>query len=705
MRFSLLNKHIPEQKRQEGFTLIEMLIIAPIVILAIGGFVALMVTMVGEVLVTREESTLTYNTQAALDRIEQDVRLSTQFLVTTGTLTTPQGSDDATAAFSNTSNTLLLSTLATDKNPTDISRGLVYLDNQPNPCSGDKRYNRVLLNKVIYYIKNGSLWRRTVVPDWTLTSGQSTTVCSAPWQQDSCTPGYTASLCQTNDEKIMDNITSLGVQYYAAVGDTSTITADQATRAATINVTITSSKTVSGGNTASNTANIRVSKLNDIDTTQLPPASPVVTHSGETPDSVEFTWAPVPTATAYQVQYSVNGGQTVKQTLDAATTKYTVNGVRNDSITIKVSAFNNAGSSAPSTDTATVPNWITLGLTDDFAQYSASYNKAAFSKTASGRVFLKGLVKYITKDSTGNVPASIPTSNTNIIGNLPEGYRPSAKLVFQVLTSPNAAARIDVYPNGDIVVVANGNSSWVSLDTISFLPSGQPYTWNAANYNSTNNWSDWDTTGATYERVHSTRDNLGRVNMQGLARAGTNTSNTTIFTLPSSAYYPNITASSGSLHFPAGGNGYAEFWVWYDGDVVKRGPQTSSYLGLQALFYPGTSGSWTPIPFASSTTTSPNPPWVNYAGSYPTLACTKGSDDVVTIRGLIKSGTPTTSVEAATLPSACPAPATADGMPRLVMMAASNDDVGRIDITSAGKIYVVAGSTNWIAVNMSYLSN
>ena len=34
--------------KQSGFTLIEMLIIAPIVILAIGGFVALMVNMVAK---------------------------------------------------------------------------------------------------------------------------------------------------------------------------------------------------------------------------------------------------------------------------------------------------------------------------------------------------------------------------------------------------------------------------------------------------------------------------------------------------------------------------------------------------------------------------------------------------------------------------------------------------------------------------------
>ena len=670
--------------RQSGFTLIEMLIIAPIVILAIGGFVALMVNMVGEVLVTREESSLAFETQQALDRIEQDVRLSTQFLVTSGAQTSPQGSDDNAAAFSNASNALLLSTLATDKNPADVSRGLVYIANQPNPCGGDQRYNRVLLTKVFYFIKSGSLWRRTVVPAWNTNSAETAdanTVCTAPWQVNSCSPGYTnTTQCKTNDEKIMDNITALNVQYFADAGGTTPLTAAEATSSGSINVTINSQKTVSGGNVVTDSGNVRVSKLNDIDTTQLPPATPTVSSNISSPNTAEFTWQAVPTATAYQVGYQINGGPWVTQTVDAATLNYTVSANRNDSISFRVASFNNAGSSAYATVSATIPSWYGLQFTSPWVNYTnnTNYHTAGFTKTSNGRVFLKGLIEI-------SPTAGAVTNST--IGRLPEGYRPEGKLVFQTVTSPNVAARVDIEADGDIIAVT-GDGSWLSLDSISFLPASQPYVWNNVTYNASASpiWSNW---GSPYENVRITRDTIGRVNLQGLARAGNNTSNTTIATPPSTAYNPTK-----SLHFPAGANGFGEFWVWSDGDIVKRGPQTSSYLGLNTIYYPSTLGTWTSI--------TPISPWVNYndaAGSYPQLACTKASDGVVTIRGLIKSGG-VTNVTAAKLPAACTPPDK-----QTAMVAASYDDVGRVDIMSNGDLIIRDGATNWFALNMSYVAD
>ena len=115
MRFTLPTN----KKRSEGFTLIEVLIIAPVVVLAIGGFVSLIVSMVGDVLLTRDSNSLTFNTQRALDRIEQDIRLGTQFLTTTDSLTAPQGSNNnftGNAPFTNsTANTFIMSSVTTDE--------------------------------------------------------------------------------------------------------------------------------------------------------------------------------------------------------------------------------------------------------------------------------------------------------------------------------------------------------------------------------------------------------------------------------------------------------------------------------------------------------------------------------------------------------------------------------------------------------------
>src|SRR5690349_7114651 len=187
-------------KLEKGFTLVEILIIAPVVIIVISGFVALMITIVGDVLTTRDQSNMSYEIQDGLDRIEQHIRLTTQFLATSGTQVAPQGSDSnftGTAAFSST-NALIMGGLATDKNPVDTTRKLVFYAKQPNDCNGQEIYNRVFQSKIMYFIKNGSLWRRTVMPDFnTNVTADDNTVCLAPWQQNSCSPGYSlATRCQ-----------------------------------------------------------------------------------------------------------------------------------------------------------------------------------------------------------------------------------------------------------------------------------------------------------------------------------------------------------------------------------------------------------------------------------------------------------------------------------------------------------------------------
>ena len=63
-----------------GFTLVEMAVIAPIVVLLIGAFIALIVNLTGNVMSARGKNVLVYDTQDALSRIEDDVKLSSTFL-------------------------------------------------------------------------------------------------------------------------------------------------------------------------------------------------------------------------------------------------------------------------------------------------------------------------------------------------------------------------------------------------------------------------------------------------------------------------------------------------------------------------------------------------------------------------------------------------------------------------------------------------
>ena len=65
---------------KKGFTIVELLVVAPTVILAIGAFLVVIIAMVGEAVSTRSLNALTYQTQDALNRIDQDVKSSIGFI-------------------------------------------------------------------------------------------------------------------------------------------------------------------------------------------------------------------------------------------------------------------------------------------------------------------------------------------------------------------------------------------------------------------------------------------------------------------------------------------------------------------------------------------------------------------------------------------------------------------------------------------------
>lgn len=251
-----------------GFTLIEVIVIAPILILTLGGFIVALVAMVGDTLATRDSNTMLYEAQSTLDRIEQDIRLSTTFLSTTGTLPSPQGSTapgiNGTAAFiAAANNNLLLSTLSTNVNPLDPDRKVVYYGGtgQPYGCGNLESYNAPFPTKVIYYLNSGSLYRRTVIAPSTLTAGQANTVCYTPWQQNSCTPGTTGGVCQTQDADLMDNIKTIDLKYYASPTSTVDLGPSGAAGATTVAITITTEKTTSG-QTIGNSTTARFTRLN-----------------------------------------------------------------------------------------------------------------------------------------------------------------------------------------------------------------------------------------------------------------------------------------------------------------------------------------------------------------------------------------------------------------------------------------------------------
>lgn len=675
MHYSLINKK--SSQSATGFTLVEMLIIAPIVILAIGGFIALMVTMVGSVLSTRDQTTMTYQSQDALNRVEDDIRLSAQFLTTTGTLVSPQGSNDGTAAFTNASNTLILYTLATTKNPSDSSRELVYYENQPNACGAQQTFNQVLINKIIYYIKNGSLWRRTVMPAYNTNATPDTeTVCTAPWQQDSCSPGYSiATRCKTNDIELMKNVSTLDVKYYSNSSSTVDLTAAGAAAASSVKVTVSGSKN-SAGHTVGTTQSTRATRLNvsvqpptiiPLQFTQHP-ADKAVIH---TDTNVAFSASASLARATFQWERSINNGAflPVAGATSATYTLPTVNlGMTGDRYRAVATADNETVTSNPATLTVTI--WGDMDFGPGFSNFQDTYSINNYSwlgytRTTAGVVMLKGMVKKSTAIAAGD-----------LIGTLPAGSRPSGTLIFQT-SSANASSRVDVNALGEIRVQV-GNAGWVSLEGINFIPAGTSYTRNPLTL--VNSWVDY---GGSFPTPTYVMDSVGRVNVQGLVKNGTITDNTQIVNnLPASA------RTGEYLHLPSRNSAFGLIGISPTTGIVAKGTGTNNYTTLNSLYYPASFGSWTNLALQYG--------WVTYSAGFASPQYAKGADNIVRLKGLVRAGTTTDGTVIANLPAGY---RPKDGSRALIGTVCNPNVYCRIDVLPNGNVELYFSNNGWTSLD------
>ncbi len=331
-----LNKH----QHSQGFTLVEMLVVAPIALLVITGLIGLMVVMVGDTIVSNSKNEMTFNVQNALDVIETNVRLSVDFPNTTGNLIAPQGKDGVNAPFLTTDGSLILGTVATNNNPIDPNRELVYYT-QPFGCGADSFKNQLFYTTTVFFVKDKSLWRRTYVP----TPPGSLALCSQPWQVNTCSPGYlaTATQCKANDSELVRDIKSFSVKYYQNPEDTVPITAINSPNATSLSVSIETEKEVVG-RTISNMSSRKVVKIDSRDINLSPPSAPVI-GSSSARSTANFFWPGVATATSYIIEYNINGGSWIKATDNTTETSFYATSTVGDTVTIRVYARNSTGTS------------------------------------------------------------------------------------------------------------------------------------------------------------------------------------------------------------------------------------------------------------------------------------------------------------------------------------------------------------------------
>ena len=676
----------------------------------------MIISLTGEVLSSRGSNSLAYDVQDAINRIEQDVKQSTSFLAVNSVVidatNQAQSADNGTNTtnFANTGNgatsgnVLILNSVATNGNPVNTGSRNVYLSDQPNNCTDATLYvkNRPMTYNIVYFTKNNSLWRRTILPS-NYNSGTSTgpVRCGDPvWQIPSCAQGYSSSFCKTLDEQLIANISSINfdLSYFVSAGSSSPITtavdaySSDATRATalkaatSVGVSISVSKTIAGRD-ISREATLRASRLDsnatDFAIPSIPasaPAAPTIASTVTDGHVVTFTWPQVPNATSYDLQYRINGGAwqtpTGTQNIPNSSRSYTVTaGNHTDVVEAQVrseaTCTTGACASAYASNSITIPLWAPLILQNGWTTYGNGYSTPSYTKTSAGVVIIKGLIKQ--------------GENASIIATLPADYRPATAkpIMFQTASSngTDAGVRIDVRGNGEIISEL-ANNAWLSLNNINYMAAGTTLT----NLSLQNSWVNYDTT--TWSGAAYNVDSLGRVHTQGLIRSGSTTFLNTIATLPS-------TYASQYSHMPnVNSNAYSHLSYDTSGNILfKYGG--NSFLGVQAMYYPtsaratGTTCTtqWCNLTLQNS--------WVYYGSPYTSPQYTKSSDGIVMVKGLISSGANYATI--ADMPEDfCPEE-------RLLFTVVGDNAYARVDVipypSTGCYLYAYTTSSSWTAID------
>ncbi|MDO8335251.1 MAG: prepilin-type N-terminal cleavage/methylation domain-containing protein [Candidatus Saccharibacteria bacterium] len=254
-------------KYQRGFTLVEVAIVAPIMILVALSIVAILITLVTSTIRPNATSMLMQQQEKAFDVIESDINNSYVYISSTsssGFLSSlPSGfTDSSPSDYSSPpsgTTVLRLQTFNQIVNPSDTTGTKVIpaFKDTNTSCSNttDMTANNIVPIVIIYYVKNNVLYRRTLTYNYASTPPQTCGTKLA--KQTTCSTG-----CTSEDLALVtaDKIDTFSVDYYTGINN-NTLTNNDPTLGKSAKVTI-GATLQAGGDAVSYTSSIRASRLN-----------------------------------------------------------------------------------------------------------------------------------------------------------------------------------------------------------------------------------------------------------------------------------------------------------------------------------------------------------------------------------------------------------------------------------------------------------
>ncbi len=208
LRFTQVRvSHPTVNQRNRGFTLVELLVISPIIMVVVLATVTFLFNEYGNLTQQNGQLNLQVEAQNILFSLQDDIWYANLFTSDINSnLSDPYAPQGGWT--SNTSpQTLIISTPALTKNHRDPARTPVYLNESTCTPPDGNGVNSALYDSVIYFVSGTNLYKRI------LTAPANLAVCGTPFNQQTCPPANASQSCPA-DKLMSDHLSTFTVTYY-----------------------------------------------------------------------------------------------------------------------------------------------------------------------------------------------------------------------------------------------------------------------------------------------------------------------------------------------------------------------------------------------------------------------------------------------------------------------------------------------------------
>lgn len=197
------------KNREQGFTLVEVLIISPVVMVTIVLLMSYLFNQYGQLTQQGAQLDLNVEVQNITFSMQDDLFFTKSFESNKNDNLNDSFAPSGGWNAASTPQTLILSTAALTKNYRDANRQPVYIDTEGCTPQSTLEENSILYNNIIYFVSGTTFYKRI------LTAPTTMATCGTSYQKQTCPAASASSTCPA-DRILTTKLNSISYTYYDA---------------------------------------------------------------------------------------------------------------------------------------------------------------------------------------------------------------------------------------------------------------------------------------------------------------------------------------------------------------------------------------------------------------------------------------------------------------------------------------------------------